>query len=85
LYHNLILFGVMTEKLFLGLDSSTQTLKVTVIDEQLKEVYVKLINFDVDLPQFGTYLFVIVIHFQILVLLFAWGTSIWNVSFVINI
>ena len=42
--------------LFLGLDSSTQTLKATVIDEQLKEVYVQVINFDSDLPQFGTYL-----------------------------
>jgi hypothetical protein len=42
--------------LFLGLDCSTQTLKATVIDQSLKELseLETVINYDVDLPQFGT-------------------------------
>ena len=42
------------KNLFLGLDSSTQGLKCTIIDEALNTVYEKAINFDRDLPQFGT-------------------------------
>jgi xylulokinase len=42
------------KKLFLGLDSSTQGLKCTIIDEALNTVYEKAINFDRDLPRFGT-------------------------------
>ncbi len=41
-------------KLYLGLDSSTQGLKASVIDDDLKLVYEKAINFDKDLPQFNT-------------------------------
>jgi xylulokinase len=40
--------------LFLGLDSSTQGLKASIIDEDLKLVYERAINFDTDLPQFET-------------------------------
>lgn len=39
---------------YLGLDSSTQGLKCTIIDERLNLVYERAINFDRDLPQFGT-------------------------------
>ncbi len=42
------------KKLFLGLDSSTQGLKCTIIDETLNTVYERAINFDRDLPRFGT-------------------------------
>ncbi len=42
------------KKLFLGLDSSTQGLKCTIIDEALNTVYERAINFDRDLPRFGT-------------------------------
>jgi xylulokinase len=41
-------------KLFLGLDSSTQGLKASIIDQDLKLVYERAINFDKDLPQFKT-------------------------------
>jgi xylulokinase len=40
--------------LFLGLDSSTQGLKCTIIDEGLNLVYERAVNFDRDLPRFGT-------------------------------
>jgi len=40
--------------LFLGLDSSTQGLKCTIIDAGLNPVYERAVNFDRDLPQFGT-------------------------------
>jgi len=42
------------QRLFLGLDSSTQGLKASVIDEHLKLVYERAINFDRDLPRFKT-------------------------------
>jgi len=42
------------KRLFLGLDSSTQGLKCTIIDEALNTVYERAINFDRDLPRFGT-------------------------------
>ncbi len=42
------------ETLFLGLDSSTQGLKCTVIDADLNLVYERAVNFDRDLPRFGT-------------------------------
>ncbi len=45
---------MIASKLFLGLDSSTQGLKATIIDEQLEVVYEHAINFDHDLPQFKT-------------------------------
>jgi xylulokinase len=41
-------------RLFLGLDSSTQGLKASIIDENLKLVYERAINFDKDLPQYKT-------------------------------
>ncbi len=44
----------MERPLFLGLDSSTQGLKCTLIDDQLQIVYERALNFDRDLPQFGT-------------------------------
>lgn len=42
------------EKLFLGLDSSTQSLKATVIDSHLKVVCECYVNFDSDLPKYKT-------------------------------
>jgi len=44
----------MEQKLFLGMDSSTQGLKCTIVDERLQIVYERALNFDRDLPQFGT-------------------------------
>lgn len=44
----------MEQELFLGLDSSTQGLKCTMIDSSLKVVHEHAINFDRDLPHFGT-------------------------------
>ncbi len=41
-------------RLFLGLDSSTQSLKATVIDESLAVVHEAVINFDSDLPAYTT-------------------------------
>src|SRR5208283_3787717 len=42
-------------KLFLGLDSSTQSLSAVVIDaDRRKVVYEKSLNFDQALPQYGT-------------------------------
>jgi len=41
-------------KLFLGLDCSTQGLKATAVDEDKNIVYNHQINFEKDLPQFGT-------------------------------
>ncbi len=46
--------AVSTDNLYLGLDSSTQGLKAIVIDDALDVVYEKAINFDTDLPEFGT-------------------------------
>lgn len=43
-----------SEKLFLGLDSSTQGLKATALNEQMEVVFNTQINFDADLPHFGT-------------------------------
>lgn len=43
-----------TTDLFLGLDSSTQGLKCTIIDAKLNRVYEQAINFDRDLSAFGT-------------------------------
>eukprot|EP01111_Echinosteliopsis_oligospora_P013843 TRINITY_DN5070_c0_g1_i1.p1 TRINITY_DN5070_c0_g1~~TRINITY_DN5070_c0_g1_i1.p1 ORF type:complete len:482 (-),score=116.43 TRINITY_DN5070_c0_g1_i1:269-1666(-) len=43
-----------TDKLFLGLDCSTQTLKAIIIKENLEEVYVRTINYDIDLPHHKT-------------------------------
>jgi xylulokinase len=42
------------DMLFLGLDSSTQSLKAIVMDQGLKVVYTASVNFDTDLPEFGT-------------------------------
>ena len=42
------------DKLFLGLDLSTQGLKATILDENLKVEYEKAVNFDADLGRFGT-------------------------------
>jgi len=42
-------------KLFLGLDSSTQSVSAVVIDcDSRKVVYDKSLNFDKALPQYGT-------------------------------
>ncbi len=43
-----------TRKLYLGLDSSTQGLKASIIDDELNMVYERAVNFDRDLPQFKT-------------------------------
>ncbi len=40
--------------LFLGLDLSTQGLKSTIIDVSLKVIYEQSVNFDRDLPSYGT-------------------------------
>lgn len=40
--------------LFVGLDSSTQGLKATLIDSELNVVYENAVNFDMDLPEFKT-------------------------------
>jgi xylulokinase len=40
--------------LFLGLDSSTQSVKAVVIDEQKRVVFEEIVNFDADLPRFKT-------------------------------
>lgn len=42
------------DRLFLGLDSSTQSLKVMVVDGDLRVIYENSVNFDADLPAFGT-------------------------------
>ena len=39
---------------FLGFDSSTQSFKATIVDEGLKVVYERAVNFDADLPEFKT-------------------------------
>jgi len=44
----------MEQKLFLGFDSSTQGLKCTILDDALQIVYERALQFDRDLPQFGT-------------------------------
>ncbi len=41
-------------RVFMGVDSSTQSLKVILIDEALNEVAEQMVQFDVDLPQFKT-------------------------------
>lgn len=46
--------GKKPEALFLGLDSSTQSLKAMIIDSRLKVVYERSVNFDRDLPEFRT-------------------------------
>jgi xylulokinase len=43
-----------TAPLFLGLDSSTQSLKATLLDEQFQIVKEATLNFDRDLPEFET-------------------------------
>jgi xylulokinase len=43
-----------SDNLYMGLDSSTQSLKVTLIDESLSVVYEKSVGFDADLSQFKT-------------------------------
>jgi len=42
------------EALFLGLDSSTQGLKVGIVDHDLKLVFEGSVSFDADLPEFRT-------------------------------
>ena len=42
------------DRLFLGLDLSTQGLKATVIDSGLQVTYEATVNFDKDLPEFET-------------------------------
>jgi hypothetical protein len=41
-------------KLFIGLDSSTQGLKATVIDESLNVVTTAAVNYQAGLPHYGT-------------------------------
>jgi xylulokinase len=45
---------VEKERYFLGFDSSTQGLKATLLDESLSIVCETAVNFDADLPEFGT-------------------------------
>ena len=40
--------------MFLGLDSSTQGLKATLVDDKLRVVHAHAINYQNDLPGFGT-------------------------------
>ncbi|EFJ11671.1 hypothetical protein SELMODRAFT_125835 [Selaginella moellendorffii] len=40
--------------LFLGFDSSTQSLKATAVDDKLRVVASQCVNFDSELPQYGT-------------------------------
>ena len=42
------------ERLFLGIDSSTQSLKAIAVDAQLNVVHESAVSFDADLPEFGT-------------------------------
>jgi len=42
------------KKMFMGIDSSTQSLKAVFIDEKLKIISKFSVNFDKDLPEFGT-------------------------------
>ena len=42
------------EALFMGFDSSTQGLKCTILDRDLQIVYERALDFDRDLPAFGT-------------------------------
>lgn len=44
----------MAENYYLGLDLSTQQLKCTLINEQHDIVLEEAVNFDKDLPEFGT-------------------------------
>jgi xylulokinase len=44
----------MIEDTFLGLDLSTQGLKAVIIDSNLSVIFETTINFDKDLPEFGT-------------------------------
>eukprot|EP01112_Ceratiomyxa_fruticulosa_P022734 TRINITY_DN842_c0_g1_i1.p1 TRINITY_DN842_c0_g1~~TRINITY_DN842_c0_g1_i1.p1 ORF type:complete len:539 (-),score=120.47 TRINITY_DN842_c0_g1_i1:112-1728(-) len=44
----------MSAPLYLGLDSSTQTLKLIVIDSTLKEIFSSNVNFDNELPHYKT-------------------------------
>jgi len=44
----------MLRDTFLGLDLSTQGLKATIIDSELSIVFETAVNFDQDLPEFGT-------------------------------
>ena len=46
--------SMLRRAVYLGFDSSTQGLKVSAISGDLSVVYSSAINFDKDLPQFGT-------------------------------
>lgn len=46
--------GLTTAPLYLGLDSSTQSLKAVAIDSRLEVVAEYVVNFDADLPEFKT-------------------------------
>ena len=41
-------------KLFVGIDCSTQAIKVTVIDENLNQVHEEFVNYDSELPKYKT-------------------------------
>lgn len=47
-------FSLPKDSLFLGLDSSTQSLKATVLDSNLKVVVSETVHFDTELPQYKT-------------------------------
>ena len=42
------------QKTFLGLDLSTQQLKVIAVDNELRITHEEVVNFDKDMPEFGT-------------------------------
>lgn len=44
----------MSQPLFLGLDSSTQSLKASLLSKNLDIISELAINFDADLPHYGT-------------------------------
>jgi len=48
------MLGNIGRRLFLGFDCSTQGLKVTAIDSNLRVVFSDALNFDRDLPRYGT-------------------------------
>jgi xylulokinase len=46
--------GVLSGRLYLGLDLSTQSLKCTILDDQLRTVHADTLNFDESLPKWRT-------------------------------
>ncbi|CAM8936531.1 unnamed protein product [Rhodiola kirilowii] len=47
-------YALPQDALFLGLDCSTQSMKATVLDSNLKIVHYEVVNFDTELPHYNT-------------------------------